>query len=354
MPRPRKPWFREARNAWYVEIGGKQHRLADGPKNDVTEARAELEFHRLMAETMANPPADGGDPTVAALIDEYLEQNKKHLAPSTFYENRILLQKFCKKHGPRLVRNCIPYHLSKWVNDQETWTSNWTRSFAIRIVKRSFNWAVEQGLIEENPFLKVKPPKCKSRRRPIKLEEFTQLLTAAGRTSRLGETLLFLAYTGCRPCELRNLRWSDIHLDEPNPEIVIEEHKTSNTQDDPEPRVIPIVDELAILLASIADRCENSEFVFVTHRRTPWARSSLQQSVRRLRRKIGLSEDVILYGIRHFVGTQSVRNGNDVRTTADILGHTGTRTTDRYIHPSNDRAHLAAAMARATSSLRCA
>ena len=116
MPRPRKPWFRKARNAWYVEIDRTQHKLADGPENDETKARANLKFHQLMAEILANPPADGGDPTVASIVDEFLEHSVKRDAPSTFYERKLYLQDFCTHHGPRLVRDCKPGHLSKWVD----------------------------------------------------------------------------------------------------------------------------------------------------------------------------------------------------------------------------------------------
>jgi len=63
MPRPSKPWFRKSRNAYYVEIGGKQRKLADGPENKENDARAIVVFHRLMAEVLSNPPVDGGDPT---------------------------------------------------------------------------------------------------------------------------------------------------------------------------------------------------------------------------------------------------------------------------------------------------
>ena len=286
MPRrPVKPWFRNGRNAWYVELNGRQIRLADGPENSDTQAIAEARFHVLMAEVASNPPVDGGNPTVASICDEYLERNRKVLAQSTYYENALYLQKFCDKHGPRLVRDCIPYHLVTWVQEHESWESSWTQSYAIRVVKRAFNWAAEMGLVPKNPFASVKLPKCESKRRPIKPEEFDKLLEAAGEESRIGEILRFLGLTGCRPGELRHLRWHNVHLELEYPAIIIDEHKTSSTQGSPEPRIIPILPELADLLGAIATRQENDEFVFVTTRRTPWARNSIQQSIRRIRRE---------------------------------------------------------------------
>ena len=192
-------------------------------KTQITEALAWTEFHRLMVEIADNPPVDGGNPTVASICDEYLERNQSVLASSTLYENRLYLQKFCDRHGPRLVRDCIPYHLVTWVQEHPSWESSWTQSYAIRVVKRAFSWAAEMRLISENPFASVKLPRCQSKRRPIEPEEYQQLLDAAGADSRLGEILCFLRLTGCRPGELRQLRWQDIHMESEFPAIVIRE-----------------------------------------------------------------------------------------------------------------------------------
>ncbi len=62
MSRPPHPWYWEKRHAWYTDVGGVRRKLAEGPEEE-TETRAQAEFHRLMAESLANPPVDGGDPT---------------------------------------------------------------------------------------------------------------------------------------------------------------------------------------------------------------------------------------------------------------------------------------------------
>jgi len=350
MPRPRTLWYRAARRAVYVEIDGKQHRLAKGPDNDETWERAQLAYHQLMAEILANPPVDGGDPTVASVIDEFLEYSVKRDAPSTYYERKLYLQDFCTHHGPRLVRGCTPFQLTKWVDKHPTCNSDWTKHYAMRCVMRPFNWAVKMKLIEENPFAGVDWPECVGQRRPMTTEQYEALLKGAGKRSRLGEILRFLWNTGCRPSELRQLRWQDVYLEVRNPAIVLQKHKTSRTQRTPKPRVIPLMPEVVGLLVQIRARQEHDEFVFVTQRRTPWARSSIQQALRRLRREIGLPEDVVLYGCRIRLGTNSVRNGNGLRTTADLLGQNNLRVTERYVHPTDQIDQLAAAMERATRS----
>jgi hypothetical protein len=51
------------------------------------------------------------------------------------------------------------------------------------------------------------------------------------------------------------------------------------------------------------------------------------------------------------VGTDSMESGNSLRATADILGQTQLRTTERYVHPAADLGRLASALARATGSM---
>ncbi len=99
---------------------------------------------------------------------------------------------------------------------------------------------------------------------------------------------------------------------------------------------------------------QGDDFVFVTIRRRPWARSSIQQAFRRLREELGLPQDLTVYGYRHRLGTESIQQGNSLRITADIMGHKNIRTTERYVHPALKAEHLAAAMARAARSGECA
>ena len=245
MARPRKLWYRTARQTVHVEIDGEHYPLARDPDNDETWERAWLAYHQLMAEILANPPIDAGDQTVASIVDEFLDYSVKRDAPSRFYERNLYLHNFCTHLGPRLARNCKPFYLSKWVDNRLTWGSNWT---------------VKMKLLDENPFAGVTWPKCDGQRRPMTTEEYETLLKAVGKTSRLGEILRFLWNTGCRPSGLRHLRWQDIHLEVPHPAIVLAEHKTSRTQRTLKPRVIPLVREVAELLQEIEARQEHDEF----------------------------------------------------------------------------------------------
>jgi integrase len=117
----------------------------------------------------------------------------------------------------------------------------------------------------------------------------------------------------------------------------------------PKPRIVPLHPVVLRLLISIRRRQEPGEFVFLTHRLTPWNRYNLSLRMRRARERAGLPDIVKLYGLRHRFGTRSILNGLDLPSLAALLGHATTRMSEHYVHVAGQREHLAAAMPRANA-----
>jgi integrase len=352
MARPSRPWYYKQTDSWMVYLDGRKVRLAKGRKS---RREAERVFEDLKRQREANPAPRSDEPTVASVIETYLDWAKKERR----YEGRSLdervryLQAFAEAVGWQKVRDCVPYDLTRWVAENPQWASDWTKAQVITIVQRPFNWAARQRLIPANPFLGVSH-EAGSPRRPMTDEEFHALLRAtAGRRStrrpspgaRFRQVLMFLRYTGCRPGELCRLRWADIDLG--NGVIVLERYKGSRHRRVKAPRVIPLDPVVSKLLASIRRRQEPGELVFLTHRRTPWNRSSLSLRMQRARAKAGVPGDAKLYGLRHGFGTRSIVNGVDLKTLSALMGHTTTRMTEHYVHLAGQHSHLASAMRRA-------
>ncbi|QEL18593.1 hypothetical protein [Limnoglobus roseus] len=78
---------------------------------------------------------------MAAVIDLYIEYAKSRLEPATLEERKRYFQSFAESHGFRGVndRECLPYHLTAWVDSHTEWESDWTRSHAVSIIHRPFN-----------------------------------------------------------------------------------------------------------------------------------------------------------------------------------------------------------------------
>jgi integrase len=166
---------------------------------------------------------------------------------------------------------------------------------------------------------------------------------------RIREVLYFLWLTGCRPGEASHLRWSNVDFDRGL--VVIMEHKTSKTQKVPKPRIIPMHAAVVRLLHRIRKRNEG-DLVFLTHRKTPWNKDSLGLRIRRARKIANVPDDAKLYGLRHAFGTRAIVNGVGVKTLSELLGHTTTRMSERYVHLAGQYAHLADAMSQVNARRR--
>jgi integrase len=70
--------------------------------------------------------------------------------------------------------------------------------------------------------------------------------------------------------------------------------------------------------------------------------------MQRLRRKLGLRDDLCAYEVRHAFGTYGILNGVDIATLAELMGHRDTTMVSRvYGHLAEQTDHLAAAVAKA-------
>jgi integrase len=367
VPREPHAWFRQQTGWWMTTINRQKIKLIKGREN---KAEANRKLRELLTLRDLNPAPESGELTVAAVIDLYLTHARSRLDERTLYGKKLYLQSFAEAHGFRRVndRECLPFHLTSWIDAHPEWASDWTKHHAVSIVHRPFNWAAKQRLIAANPFRGV-THRAGNPRRPMTDGEFETLLIAAdgrrkaadrypsgrkvcpsdrGRrkgpsaADRFRELLRFLRLTGARPGEAAKLEWSHIDLDVAV--IVLTVHKTSRTQRTPKPRIIPLTQEVVDLLTAIRARQEPGPRVFSTQRGTAWNRSNLSLRMQRARAKAGIPDDAKLYGLRHAFGTRAILNGVDIKTLAELLGHTSTRMSEHYVHIAGKVPHLLEAM----------
>jgi integrase len=352
MARKSRPWYLKKTDYWYVWWNGKRHKLCRGKAN---RRQAKDCFKALLTEAAANPSIDA-EQTIASVIEQYLMFAKSELSADTFELRKLYLQEFAEAEGWRPIAKTKKIHLTTWVHSHTNWKSDWTLNTVYSIIKRPFNWALDEEIILRNPFRGARH-RPGAPRRPLTKDEFQTLLRSSGgrgRTkptagSRFRQILIFLYFTGARPDEAARLKWE--HIDFEKSIIVLTEHKTARTQRIPKPRIILLHPVAAKLLLSIRARDEGAR-VFLTYRKTPWNRSTLGHRVRRARDKAGIPGEAKLYGIRHHFGTRSILNGVDLKTTAELMGHTNVRMTEHYVHLASEHQHLADAMLRANARRR--
>lgn len=282
---------------------------------------------RVLSDFAACPDA-GAPLTVRAVVETYQLHEFGRLSPRTRRDALLVLESFCAYLGVKLVQDCRPFDLAAWFAQNPAWVSDWTRHRIAKTIQRPFNWASRMGLISRNPFLGYSVPTGKPGRAMTEAE-FDGLLQAAG--LRFGRVLRFLRYTGCRPCEVRDLRWE--HIDCEQQIAVLPEHKTARTRRDKKPRVLvlpgPAID---VLIEIQEERRAESGPVFLNSRDDPWKANAFNLQMGRLRRKAGIPDGCKLYGLRHRYGTVLAASGVSLKLLAELMGHTTVSMTEHYVH----------------------
>lgn len=356
MPQEPKPWFNNQTGWWTTDLGGRRIKLARGRDQ---RKLAKQKFASLLLECAVNPGPDVSpeDQTVPGVVDEYLDLCRTEETERTWYEKRLIQERFARDHASRKVVELRPYDLQKWIAGHPPWKSRDTKAKVCATVQALLNWATRSGLITKNPVVGYKVTGG-NHRRPMTPREFRLLWGASRHGKKNGlwvssrrryrETLLMMKLTGARPAEIREMTWPDIDLH--RGVIVLRQHKTAGKTN--EPRVIPLTDRLIRLLTSIGQRDGTVGAVFLTVHGRPWHRNSLALKTMRLRRALGLPEDLSPYTLRHRFGTQGVIKGLDLKTLATVMGHSRVTTLEHYVHIAGDFDHLRSAAERVNSPFR--
>ncbi|MGN7160750.1 site-specific integrase [Sphingomonas sp. SAFR-052] len=127
--------------------------------------------------------------------------------------------------------------------------------------------------------------------------------------------------TGCRKRELLDARWEEVNLEKKVWRI-----PTSKTG---KPRHVPLSEDAIAVLNAIPrfDRCP---FIVPNpESRKPFL--SIYHSWDTARRSAQLA-DVRMHDLRHSAASNLVNSGQSLYVVAKVLGHSQTRTTERYAH----------------------
>lgn len=92
--------------------------------------------------------------------------------------------------------------------------------------------------------------------------------------------------------------------------------------------------------------------LFVNDNGEPWKKDSVDQRMRRIRKRLDLPPATVVYAYRHGFATDALLSGVSIATVAQLLEHTSTQMVSRvYGHLDQHQQHLinAAAMVRKKS-----
>jgi integrase len=292
--------------------------------------------------------------TFGELCEAWLAHARSHLAPNTVTETRRILDRFLLPAlGGVPVAALRAEHLDelyvRLLREGGCSGRGLTGSTVRRIhgvARRALTVGMRWGWLASNPAFVAVPPQAI--RRPIQppgSDDVRRLLAEARDAGPdLAVFLLVAATTGARRGEICGLRWHDIDraacvLYVNRAVIIVDGHCVLAPTKSRQSRRVALdpvtLDALTSrrhqadkAAAESGDALAADAFVF-SHDADggrPWRPDSTSRAFRALRHRIGL-DDLRLHDLRHYVATQLLAGGVDLRTVSGRLGHSKASTT---------------------------
>lgn len=324
MARPRKPWHRKSRNAWFVEIEGKQHNL--GPDKE----EALRQFHALMAKAPEKP----GSGSVAAMLDAFLVFSGEHKAEATVDWYQGYLQDFLdylkttrRSPGAMSPEKVKPRLIREWVDERGK-----AKRARITAIKAAYKWGHAEGWIGENPLTAMERPATRKREGLVSIDEMKKIMRLSSKPFR---RLLIVAWdTGARPQELKWLQ--SHHLDLPNHRMIFPANEAKGKKKN---RVIYLTPRAERIIC----RLDQGGYIFRNSSGNPWTASAVKCRFARLETKLG--RRFCQYHWRHAFATRKLKDGVSPIVVAELLGHSDVSTLAKvYQHVAQDPHHLLTAL----------
>jgi integrase len=267
-----KPFYRSARKAWFLQVGGKQIKL--GPERDAAFAR----YHVLMGGPRPlAPPVDGT--SIPGVLDAFLDWCQRHKAPRTYDWYRGYLESFARSLPPELtVRGLKPFHVQQWLDANAGWKTG--RRGAVVAVQRALNWAARMGLIEVNPVRAVEKPKPGRRETVISPGQFEAILSVV-QDEDFRDLVTVCWETGCRPQEACSVEARHVNVASGCWEFPVDESKGKKRR-----RVVYLTDAALEITRRRMARWPKGP-LFRNTDGVPWNHSSLNGRFARLRVALG-------------------------------------------------------------------
>jgi integrase len=330
-----RPYNWKARGGWYLRVVGENGKLTQVKLGDTREQAYERWKDWIKDDRVAKE-----DPTIEVLIERWLKWLDEMVADgsrSANYVNRIrqTTTDFLVWHENLRISELSPLVVTDWMAAKD-WKSN-SKATAIQHMRSLCGWSNKNRLISENPLVGIEKPSVQRRETIIDFDIHYRLMRAALDSPakidrRFALFLVVLWHTGCRPGELASLR-----VDQWTGSYWTQFGKTTRKTGKQRVVYTPACAATALKIL-IGDRREG---VVLQGRRGPYSRNSIRLRVKRLRKKIGASDQVVAYCYRHGFAHRAVVGGMPFGTVAELLGHSSSEMISKiYGHLDQAKDYL--------------
>jgi excisionase family DNA binding protein len=322
---------KQGKTRWYIDFKDGGRRIRQVVRNAQTRGQVVIALNEKVAkafETEHGITCTTKKIKFAVLADQYLNDYAK-ISKRSWRSDRYRIEANLKPYfGDLTLQDISPLLIEKYRAARlKAGVSRSTVNRETTLLKKMLNLAIDWGLTERNPVLKVRlfSEKGAAKERILFEEEEVKLLAQC--PDYLRPIVITALNTGMRRGEILNLRWRNVDLKR---RLI----KVDNTKSGAS-RIIPVNGSLYSELVKVKDGSGKAEYVF-SNLETGLPYTQVRKSFKNSCRKAGVKE-LRFHDLRHTFATRLIESGADLITVRDLLGHFSVRVTQRYTHPNQDR-----------------
>jgi integrase len=249
--------------------------------------------------------------TVEALLNRYLTDCVKDLAPATRKQYRIYSTAICGDYGDWRLDTLKPFHLARFRDSRPAGMANGSLS----LLKVAYAKAIEWGWCETNPAAQVKRLPSRIRDEYLTDAVFRAIREKAPEWLRTAMDLSYL--TALRPSDVVKLQWSDVTPDS----VFVRVQKTKARI------AFAVTEALAAVLAEARRKPVVGLYVVATAKGRPISLKRMGDAWRDARAAAGVT-GAQFRDIRAKAATDAAAAGMDYQA---MLGHATKAMSDRYV-----------------------
>jgi excisionase family DNA binding protein len=305
----------------YRDHEGQRRREAIKGCRDEDEARLALEKKMLeVFNARYQPKKNPGHLKFSELADLYLNEARKAKRSWKTDEWRLvrLREYFGEMEAGAITTSAIlTYREARLKAGISELTTNRERT----LLSVLFNFAIEKGLMSENPASKVRKfsERDTARDRVLSMDEEKRLFEEL--PPDLRPFVLAGLHSGLRFSELLNLRWADVDFERKSLRV---EHTKSGKA-----RFIPINTLLLGVLEKLRAEHQDGKLVFIL--KAGSVRTGFKKALQKAK-----IESLTFHDLRRSFGTRLLERGTDIITIGKLYGHSSVLVTQNYLHPRDE------------------
>ena len=259
-------------------------------------------------------------------VETFLDEMGQSKSILTVKNYRSTINKFIKFAEIQDVSEVLIRDVVRFKNENLAAGTVASSNTQLKRLKVFFNWAIDRGLLLDNPADDIKltaaadlPPKWLTENerdkliRAVKRDSIGSHLTGKKRSYRNYAIVLMMLKTGIRLNELVELKWSDVMIGERRGSILIRGKGGQQRE------ISIVTDLLATMKAYVAHDGKKAEFVF-------YSQQSDQISKRTVQTMIEGYSDVVegpitAHMLRHTFAHDLINGGMQLEGVARLMGH---------------------------------